>query len=168
MKKRLWILAAAVLLALVLAIPASASKAVDVSGTNYLMGFRELPVEVTRGDRCFATATHDWTWTGDISGESITEYRTVAKGPCAGIPGVWEETTHIENWFTGTVGGSDEGSIRISCPGKFSFDPPRWEFHCVLHSGTDGLANLHGTIQITWPFAEPGNPYWGEVHWDPQ
>jgi hypothetical protein len=131
--------------------------------------FLKLPVEDTRGNRCFVTATHEWEWTGDFSGTSIKEYRTVAKGPCAGIPGVWEETSHAEHLFTGTVRGSDPGTIRMTCPGKFYLDPPRWEFHCVLHSGTGGLANLHGTIQdycpLQWPYAAD---YWGEVHFDPK
>jgi hypothetical protein len=166
MRKRVLILAAAVALALVLAVPASASKSEPVGGTTTAVVTAPI-IERTIGNRCFVTTTEHLTWTGSFVGESDMDVLNMVHGPCMGGPGFWDETNHAEEVFTGTVLGKGPGTIHITCSAKFDVDNPGWDRHCVLHSGTGGLANLHGTIQEWWPMDGPA-VYWGQVHFDPK
>jgi len=181
MRKRTLILTGTVLLlTLVLAIPASASKSWKIKGEVIAADLLPPipPLEVQRGNTCHVTANVRDTWAGDMVGVSMKEERIMAKGPCMGGP-YWEEVNRIEHYFTGTILGSQVGTIRISCSAKTNVAPyldPNavWETFCVLHSGTGGLANVHGHFRevypASWVSPDPSNrpTYEGEVHFDPK
>ena len=170
MRKRVLILVAAVVLALVLAVPASASKSFPIQGTLE-GGFMDGPYFEPRGDRCFVTS--HWSnvvSTGSIQGTSEYDYRTLSKGPCTPGPLV-SESFHTEGMIKDATvqGWTGTGTIRYRCQGKFyAQEPAHWEGHCTVTQATDGLAGLHATWDTNTPVATWVPSYWGEAHFDPQ
>jgi hypothetical protein len=168
MKKKLAILIAAVVLALVLAMPASASQSVPFSA----IGYDTAVVDVkSAGNRCFITALGEARYEGDLGGTGTYEYHTMAKGSCsaAAEPGTFAEVFHVEKQFTGPF-LDREGTMSASCQGQFYVDEPkRWEGHCVLRGESGELVGMHGTMEWMGLFSEQGTrSYWGQVHFDPQ
>ena len=171
MKKRLLILAAVVVLALMLAIPASASQAHSFSftGTDLYVTAYDLVDYKPAGNRCFvAVHVEGVQYTGDLEATGTYDYRTLSKGPCSAAQGTVEETFHVDKWFQGTLLGR-YGTFTASCNGHFYIDEPaRWEGHCVLKGESGELARLHGTMDWMGLLSEQGvkRSYWGEVHFD--
>lgn len=171
MKKKLLILAAVVLLALVLAVPASASRSVEIYAKSFFVDFISFPEETTTGNACHVSTTFIDGWVGDIQGTSIVEEQLTAKGPCMGGPGYWEEINLFRHYFTGTILNSEPGTIHMTCTAKLLLDPVHQEGRCTLHSGTGGLANVHGSFDFLGPLeCTEDDPCdnWGEAHFDPE
>ena len=183
MRKRVLILAAAVLLALVLAVPASASKRTPVSGSGMTDWLHFEDDAVAIGNRCFVEAWYTTAYTGGIEASCKHHSRQVAHGPCEGsFPGSYKETVHLESECTTTgdgVGGK-QGTFRLrSGNGEIvPADPPQvWvmdlRHDCVILGGTGDLANLHGSLRIEWHPRDPETfflvpeTYSGEIHFDP-
>jgi len=177
MRKRVLILAAAVLLALVLAVPASASIPIDVLFTSTMNGW-ELTCDVKPvGNRCLVTTSFTGTYNGPINGNWEATYKTLAKGPCEPEPDdrpgcgpgpfAYAESAH---WYVvvtdATVlgrGGTFRDTFSNNCQGKVGQDPVRWEdWECVIQSGTGELAGLRGIFKYSLADAQ----MWGQVHFD--
>jgi len=184
MRKKVLILAAAVLLALVLAVPASASKRTTVSGSGMTDWGTFEDDAVAIGNRCFVEAWYTTAYTGGIEASCKHHSRQVAHGPCEGsFPGSYKETIHMESecTTTGSGIGGKQGTFRLRCNGEIlpAADPPAvWMMDlrqdCVILAGTDDLANLHGSLTLEWhttssvPFFETPEIYSGEIHFDPK
>ena len=170
MRKKVLILAAAVLLALVLAVPASASKPTTVSGTFTLVP----PVKdqlVPEGNRCFVNVWYNATLGGDITASCAIHEWQVAHGPCAGsFPGSYNETLHLEADCAATVEGKS-GTFHLRGNGEIvPVDPPTpwvmtWRENCVILEGTGDLAGLRGSLTLEGLPAQP-ETYAGEIHFD--
>jgi len=164
MRKRLSILAAAVLLlTLVLAIPASASKAVEISGTwTGPSEFWDDEVEI--GNTCHVTGASVYDYDGSIDAVYSNAFRSVAKGvPCPGGPGTFPESYHEEGRFVGTVLGKYGAFVR-TCHAVWRppLDENNFTLDCVI-VGTEGeLANLHGHMTDN----NATGTYTGSVHFD--
>jgi hypothetical protein len=172
MKRKLAILVAAVLLALVLAIPASASQRMSFSATGTDMVEPEVIGFKSVGNRCFLAVAGETKFEGELmNGTGPYVHQTLIKGDCstAPDPGTFAETFHDDKWFTGELLGR-EGTMYGSCQGQFYLDEPkRWEAHCVVHGVSGELVGMHGTMEWRGLLSEIGTrSYWGEVHFDPQ
>jgi hypothetical protein len=175
MKKRVFILAAAGLLALLLAIPASASNPTQVSGSIAvdMATFRDQTTPV--GDRCFVNVWYNTIYDGDIEATCATHEWQVAHGPCEGsFPGSYKETIHLEADCSATIPDlGKSGTFHLRGNGQIepAADPPEiwvmhWQEKCVIQAGTGDLANLHGSLTLE---SHPGQPsaYSGQIHFDP-
>jgi len=154
------------LLVVVLAIPAAASKPVAVAGSL----FSGIPVEdVVRqvGNRCFVSGTSSMEFGGDIVGTGEHTFFSVGHGLCPEEPGPFllDETIHEEGTFTGSVLGSEPGTFVYRCQNVWrSDDPETWMLDCNIRGGTGGLSGLHGHLTLYGPKQE----YEGSVHFDPE
>jgi len=171
MRRKLLILAVAALLALVLAVPASASKPIEVDGNFVMRGL--VDEVVTVGNRCFVQTWWYADLTGDIKGTCAIHERQVAHGPCEGsFPGSYRETLHLEAECTEMVFEEKSGDFRLRGNGEIvPVDPPEffvmhWRENCVILSGTGDLANLHGSLTLESHPDEEG-AYSGELHFEP-
>jgi hypothetical protein len=164
MKKRLLILAAAVLLALVLAVPASASKPMEVKGT-YTEG-RPITDEVLMGNSCHVTSTFNppMFFHGGIEAECDTSFESVTQGGfCPGRPGVLPESYHLWGSCKGWV-LDKEGTFDLQCHRQFQPGEPETLNRCVIAGTGRDLVNLKGHVTfINWGVGE----YTGEVHFAP-
>jgi hypothetical protein len=165
-KKVLILTSTALLLTLVLAIPASASNRIPISGsgrTTETSNFTVTPV----GNRCFIKEDGvDEFFSGDMKGRGTFQYRSLVQGTCEAGPGVYKETWQADETFTGTVLNSEPGTARWDCTGKFLLNPGRWVAHCAFRSGTGGLAGLHGATDYTCYYEGDCFSYSGWVHFD--
>ena len=179
MRKRVLILAAAVLLlTLVLAIPASASKPIDVHYTAKITGW-ELGCQVKPvGNRCFVTMGFAGTYNGpDIYGIWEGTYSTLTKGPCEPEPDdqpgcgpgpfAYAESAHWSEKVTEASVRDEKGCLRTgsftdSCNAKVHQNPHLEDWECVIKSGTGELANLRGIFKYT----SADVTRWGQVHFD--
>lgn len=184
MRKRVLILTAAVLLALALAVPASASWPMTVGGAFITDIFSLKDEEVPVGNRCFVNVWYDASLAGDILTAScaIHEWQ-VAHGPCdeetaPGVyahifPGKYKETLHLEADCTATVQGKS-GTFQLRGNGQLlpGADPPvpfvmHWQENCRIQSGTGELTDLHGSLTLESHPDQPG-AYSGKIHFDPK
>jgi len=183
MKRKLLVLAVAALLALVLAVPASASKPIKVSGVIVAdwETFKDKTVPV--GNRCFVDFWADNAYSGDIVASCAHHGWQVAHGPCAGsFPGSYKETLHLEADCTTTGSGllGKQGTFRLRCNGELlpAADPPQlmvmdWRQDCVILAGTGDLANLRGSLTLESHYRSLEDAatglmtYSGEIHFDP-
>jgi hypothetical protein len=172
-KKRMCVLFITLLLTLMLALPASASKPTEVSGIR--VGTVDMGSRVWRsaGKNCILDADATYTFTGDLDGTAPAHLRIVSHGPCGPngpIKFAYYETIKIQGTFTGDVldtGGtfdfSETGKVRPVDPGEVL-----WSSRMVVLSGSGGLANLHGLVDVTLVKGQPPATYSGQVHFDPQ
>jgi hypothetical protein len=182
MRKRLLILTAAVLLALVLAVPASASKPTKVSG-GFIADWGTLTdEEVPVGNRCFVNVWYNASLDGAIAASCAVHEWQVAHGPCdeeiaPGVyehiyPGKYRETLHVEADCSDATLGGKSGTFQLRGNGEMvPVDPPTpfvfyWREDCVIQSGTGDLANLHGSLTLESLPVQAGT-YSGEIHFDP-
>jgi hypothetical protein len=166
MKKRMLVLLTIVLLTLVLAVPASASKPTSVNGTRWINAPPTNREWRPAGNNCIIEVDITYGYSGDLVGTSASHFRIVSHGPCpetGPVPYKYHETLHVRGTFTGEV---------LGVPGTFEFieTPKNWPdgskkagytSHMVILSGTGGLANLHGMLDVA------GGDYSGRVHFDP-
>ena len=179
MRKKVLILAGTVLLlTLVLAIPASASKPIDVWFKATISTMEDNCQARQVGNRCFVTFGFTGTYDGpDIYGNWAATYSTLAKGPCdTGYgdcgpgPFAYAESAHTYEVVTDAMVRDEQGTFRQgtftdSCQGKVGQDPVRWEdWECVFQSGTGELANLRGISK----YSLADEMMWGQVHFDPE
>ena len=163
MRRKALILTAAVLLALLLAVPASASKSQEVKGVFVGGGPGDF-VEENVGNTCHVLGWNAPSWlSGDITVESFNDYRSVAQGPCPGGPFIIPESIHAWGRSEGEVLGKS-GAYDFQCHGLWQPDVPRTlMYNCVI-AGTEGeLAGLKGHYTIDML----AGTYAGEVHFDP-
>jgi hypothetical protein len=168
MKKRICVLLGILLLTLVLAVPASASKPTEVSGAMQFVPPPQNRVWRPAGNNCFVEIDATHTWTGDLVGTSVTHWRIVSHGPCeenGPVPYKYHETINVKGTFTGMVAGKS---------GAFGFTgtaenwptgtgDPNITIRLVILSGASDLANLHGVLDV-----DASDNYLGKIHFDPQ
>jgi len=175
MKRKLLIPAAAVVLALLLAVPASASKPMIVSGPMIVDPTTLTDQLMPTGDRCFVNVWYSASLDGDIAASCAIHEWQVAHGPCAGsFPGSYKETLHLEADCAVTDLQGKSGTFELRGNGQLlpAADPPQlwvmdWLENCVILEGTGDLANLHGSLTMESHPDQPGT-YSGEIHFDPQ
>jgi hypothetical protein len=166
-KKRIYGLLIALLLALVIAVPASATKPTGVSGTRKFVPPPQNRVWRPAGNNCIVEIDAIHAYTGDLEGTSVAHWRIVSHGPCeenGPVPYKYRETISIKGTFTGMVSGVS-GSFDFTEAAKNSptgTGQPGITSRLVILSGTGGLANLHGRLDIV------GVSYSGQIHFDPK
>ena len=168
MRRKLLVLAAAAMLALTLAIPASASQSREISGTFVEYGLGDLDTKQV-GNSCHVTATNVVTEyfaasDGGIEADCVGSYTVVERGICSGGPGNQKMVLNLRSFdCVGTVLGR-AGEFNLK--GNAVFRPPDIDTFTswILVSGTGGdLVGLQGHLMIYNVFGE----YTGEVHFDP-
>jgi hypothetical protein len=176
MRKRVSILTGTVLLlTLVLAIPASASKQIEIRFWADTVNTPETNCQEKQiADNCFVKFQLTGTYAGDVQGDWVDTTSILAKGPCdtdypycGPGPMYYQQILHFDEVVTGSVLVDDvehTGTFRMTCEQWVSQDPPRTVENCVIHSGTDGLANLHGIVK----WSETEQIMVGQVHFDPK
>jgi hypothetical protein len=147
MKRR--ILSATVLtlvILLILAIPASATKGIEVSGDMMYAAPPENLVFQYADNTCILDVDLPYQFTGNLVGIATLHWRVVSHGPCPVGPFQYNENLKARGTFVGTVDGK-EGSFDLIFVGK-SWPVASGELaltaNIVILSGTGGLANLHG------------------------
>jgi hypothetical protein len=164
MKKQTCVLLAALLLTLVLTVPASAGRPIWAEGTAGLVfGSWESRtttdidgkclIEVKRAHRLFE---------GTITGEGIEDFKVIAQGPCEGIyPGRYDDRFWVRGTFEGVVDGR-EGTCRYVAHGRiWAGDPPTEKTRRTFLRCKGGLEGMTGVLHSNWE-----DEYWGWIHFN--
>jgi hypothetical protein len=165
MKRYITFVVTVLLLVVVLAIPAAASKPVAVAGDIVSEILWDETWDV--GNRCFATGEGRITLDGDFVGTGVHEFWSVGHGPCAPEPGPFQlvETFREQGTFVGTVLGKP-GTFVYRCQNVWRpEDPDTLKLDCTIRSGTGELSSLHGHFEVRITFPPPFT-FVGEVHFD--
>jgi len=170
-KKVLVLTGTVLLLTLVLAIPASASKAQEIRFWMATVNTPETNCQVRQvANNCFVHFNLTGTYDGDVKGTFVETVGLVAKGPCKTDypycgpgPMYYQQMLHDDEVVTGSVLGAS-GTFPMSCEEWVSQDPPRTIESCVIKPGTDDLANLHGIAK----WSETEQVMVGQIHFDPK
>lgn len=166
MRRKLLVLAAAAMLALTLAIPASASQSRKISGTFVEPDDGRGDFDIKQvGNSCHVTATNVVTdYYGGIEAHCVGSYTVVERGICSGGPGNQKMVLNLRSFdCEGTMLGR-AGEFNLK--GNAVFRPPDIDTFTswILVSGTGGdLVGLQGHLMIYNVFGV----YTGEVHFDP-
>jgi hypothetical protein len=161
--RRLLLIPPAACLLLLTAVPAAATPPEDVAGD---WTYVPTVVELTKvaGQNMFFDGEDIGTWTGAFEGTSTEDFVIVYHGGA----GFNYYSGLIE--FTGTVNGSDPGTMIIRTVGtqwsgtpEPTFDVP-WNGRWVIISGSEGLANIHGCGTFTGPSLDLD--YEGTIHFE--
>jgi hypothetical protein len=170
MKKLTVISLVMVLLAIVLAVPASATAPTEVSGHYWMSAPPANRVWRPAGNNCIVEVDLNLGYTGDLVGTSTGHYRIVSHGPCEAdgpVPYKHHETLKARGTFTGIVAGKS-GSFDFTYEGKVWPAEPGELFltaRIVVLSGTGELANLHGWLEQAAVNGEAPT-YSGQIHFD--
>jgi hypothetical protein len=151
-------------LILVLAIPAGASKPVDVEGSIIPVLQWDEAWEV--GSRCFAVGETEATFGGDFAGTGLHYFWSVGHGHCTENPGPLQmvETFRQEGVFDGAV-LARSGTFVYRCQNVWRPDQMETiKLDCTIRGGTGELSGLHGHFEVH--FAVPPPYFVGEVHFD--
>jgi hypothetical protein len=158
-----------------IAAPVSATTPTQVSGTYALA---PSPPSYMRwqpaGENCKLAVGLTYDFVGDLAGKADFDYSIMVHGPCtADMPpgqGVYISNLKAKGTFTGEVLGT-YGTF------DFTYEGMEWPFEVsgdlgvaariVILSGTDGLANLHGVLEVTYLVGDPYDTYSGHIHFDP-
>ena len=169
MRKRVLILAGAVALALILAVPASATPPVNVSVETDWCVPAGPPIGRDAGNNCMVE--HFWTcgWKGDLNGEASILLHIQDFGSCSELgPYSHKANGHGKGTFEGQVCLGDECRV-----GKFDYNMAQ-QFTTTNVVGTltilrgyDGLEGLHGTLIRDGSKDPAYDRYTGELHFDP-
>jgi hypothetical protein len=168
MRKRIYVLLGVLLLTLALAVPASASKPTEVSGVLQFNPPPQNRVWRPAGKNCFVEIDTAHTWTGDLEGTSVSHWRIVSHGPCeenGPVPYKYHETISVKGTFKGLVAGQS-GSFDFTGTAEnwpTGTGAPNITIRMTILSGTDGLANLHGVLDV-----DASDNYSGKIHFDPR
>jgi len=154
---------------LILAIPASATKAKEVSGTMAYAGAPEHMVFQYAGNTCILDVDLPYQFSGDLEGIATLHWRVVSHGPCPVGPFQYNENLKARGTFVGMV-GDKEGSFDLIFVGKsWPADPGDLALtaNIVILSGTGELANLHGVLEVSYIMGDGFDSYSGQIHFDP-
>jgi hypothetical protein len=167
MKRRLCIGAVTLLVTLVLAVPASATRPEEVSGTRQFTPPVLNRVWRPAGNNCFVEIDATYSYTGDLVGTSTHHFWIVSHGPCeenGPVPYKYHETIHTRGTFSGSVSGMFGTFDFVETAQNWPTDSGGhlYTSHMVILSGTGDLANLHGMLDVS------GSDYSGQIHFDPQ
>jgi hypothetical protein len=166
--KRRWLIGlTALLLTLLLAVPAAATQPTEVIGSR---GF--VPDIASRtwrpaGKNCIADVDGVISYTGDLDGTAPVHLRVVSHGPCGPdgpLPYAYHEAVHVWGTFSGSVFGAS-GSFEFVETAKNwpeGSHKAGYTSQVAILSGAGGLAGLHGTLNVV------DDQYSGQVHFDPQ
>ena len=160
MKKLLLTLLLVCMVLLMASLPVYAAPPTEVSGIFDI----EVTVTGSRlaGPNMFIYGTDVEDWQGHLTGVGETEWvvRAYASG---------RATFSSQGVFTGTVLGSETGTMEYRLTGRIPPGGGDWYGQWVILGGTGGLANVHG--QGIWygpGFGyDPDHWYEGQVHFDP-
>jgi hypothetical protein len=136
-----------------------------IAGGNVFLAFEGATAQYYQGDM-IGTLTQNILVVFHYGDSAIAQSLDLTK------PSTWPQTDwnwHIDRTFTGTVLGSDPGTLTMKLEAKGYGRigaPVSIEGTWVIISGSDGLANLHG--QGTWQnTATQQNQYQGQVKFSP-
>ena len=178
MRRRVLILAGTVmLLTLVLAIPASASKPVDVSGWFGACAAGPLTYR-TAGGNCIAEQFFACEMYGDLEGTMSNLVYIIDHGPCPPPgPGINKSNNHAHGTFAGKVClGDDPDECRTGSfdwAGAAQWVPAEpyarmgiWRY--AILKGYNGLEGLHGTLteEVGLDGYEFYDTYEGQLHFN--
>jgi hypothetical protein len=168
MRKKICVVLSVLLLTLVLAVPASASKPTEVSGTLQFIFPPQNRVWRPAGKNCFVEIDATHIWSGDLEGISGSHWRIVSHGPCeenGPVPYKYHETISVKGTFTsGVVGQSGTFDFTGTAENwPTGTGEPNITMRLVILSGTGDLANLHGVLDV-----DASDNYSGRIHFDPR
>ena len=136
-----------------LSTPAHAGPPIPVSGT---FDYTSEVTDTREADgNTFISATEHEVWVGDFEGTGEAEFRVGRFS--SGFLNVW-----LRSNFTGTVLGSEEGTMVIQLVGKKVPADGDWYGQWVILSGTGPLAKVRG--QGTW--WGPGGRYSPAIYYE--
>lgn len=143
-------------------LPVYATPPTEVSGI-FDMAVITVTGSRTAGPNTFIYGTDVEVWQDDLVGVGKTEW-VVRMVHASGVV-----TFSSLGVFTGTVLGSDEGTMEYRLTGQIPPGGGDWYGQWVILGGTGGLANVRG--QGTWwgpgMGFDPDHWYEGQVHFDP-
>jgi hypothetical protein len=152
------------------AVPVLATPPTDVRGEYWLGNPMMMPTLREAGGNCFITVDLEYPFTGDLSGTALFHYRVVSHGPCAqALPFAHNENLKAWGTFYGEVSGR-AGSFDFVYQGKgWPAEPGELALtaRIVILSGTEGLSNLHGVLEVSYIMGQAFDSYVGQIHFDP-
>ena len=161
MKKRMYVLLITLLLALVLAVPASAGRCIHAEGSSsFVFGSWESRTTTDIDGKCLIRVKQGQRLlTGTVAGEGIEDFTVWSQGPCEGIyPGKYDDHYWVRGTFEGEVDGR-KGTCRYSALGQtWAGVPPTQELHYTLYRCRGELEGMKGILHANWE-----DEYWGYV-----
>jgi hypothetical protein len=161
MGKRLTILLLATLLALLLAVPASAGRWIPAAGTAWSeFDFADRTATDIGGKCRIEIKPYVRHFEGTLEGTGTENLTVLSQGPCEGIyPGKYDDRFWFKGTFEGTVDGR-EGTCRyVGHAETWAGDPPVMDIRMKLISCTGELQGMNGVLYMGWE-----DPYWGRIH----
>jgi hypothetical protein len=161
MKRRMTILLTALLLTLLLAVPASAGQRIPAEGTA--SSEFDLADRTTNdiGGKCrIEIKPYVRHFEGTLEGTGTEHLTVLSQGPCADIyPGKYDDRFWFKGTFEGMVDGR-EGTCRYVGRGEtWAGDPPIMDIRVKLMRCKGELQGMNGKLFMGWE-----DPYWGWVH----
>jgi hypothetical protein len=161
MKKRVSITLITSLLVLLVAIPASASNAIQVSATR-----RSISPPMNRkwwpvgDDKCFVRVDFVYEYEGTLTGTALTHLRVLSHGPCeenGPVPYKYYENLLLFGTFTGKVDGASGSFDFVEVAEVFPVDPPEVTLkgRMLIRSGAGELEGIRGFLNTTWVKGSP-------------
>jgi hypothetical protein len=147
------ILLTALLLTLVLAVPASAGRRMPAEGTiTFVIGSWDSRTATDVDGKCIVEVKNALQlFEGTLVGEGRQDYKVVAQGPCVGAyPGAYDDHFWIKGVFEGEVDGR-EGTCRYVGHGQtWAGTLPTQEVRFFLHRCRGGLKGMRGRLLSNW------------------
>lgn len=168
-RRILSLILAALIALLVITGTAFASTPVDVSGTMaYASPFTNLEMQ-TAGENCIVDVDLSYAFSGDMVGIAPFHFRVVSHGPCPGMPFQYTENLRGRGTFDGSVGDKEGGLVLDFVAKAWPSEPGELALvgKITILTGTGELANLHGSLDVSYIMGDEFDSYAGQFHFDP-
>jgi hypothetical protein len=170
-KRILSVFGLAMLMLLLLVLPALASQPTHVEGTLAYAGAPENLEYRTVGTNCIIDVDVPYVFYGDLQGFANTHFRVVSHGKCSNPPMPFEYDENLKAFgtFDGSVDGKDGTFDFVLMAKGWSVEPGDLALvgKIVILSGTNDLANQHGVLELSYLMGDPSDTYTGQIHFDP-
>jgi hypothetical protein len=160
-KKELYVLLITLLLALVLAVPASAGRWILAEGTaSGEFDFADRETTDIDGKCLIEIKPYLRNFEGTLGGTGTENLTVLSQGPCEGIyPGRYDDHFWAQGTFEGKVVGR-EGACRYAVIARtWAGDPPTMKIRMTLFGCSGGLEGMTGVLHMGWE-----DPYWGWIY----
>jgi len=145
------ILLIALLLALVLAVPASAGRPIPAVGTSEIVfGSWDSRTATDEDGKCVIEVKNALVlFEGTLAGEVRQDHKAIAQGPCEGAyPGRYDDRFWFKGVFEGTVDGR-EGTCRYAGHGQTTAGIPlSQEARMTFYRCRGGLHGMHAVLDM--------------------
>jgi hypothetical protein len=163
----MWILLLALLLMLVLAVPASAGRWIPAEGTiTFVIGSWDSRTTSDVDDKCIIEIKNaQQLFEGTLAGEGRQDLKVVAQGPCEGAyPGAYDDHFWIKGTFEGEVEGREVTCRYVGHGRTWAGTPPTQEVRFSLFRCRGELRGMNGALDSNWEGEYSGWIHFAQEH----